>query len=276
MTEQIRAYYGEHKAVFEENFHMVLESFNMEAIHKMRTSTKRLRALFILMEYLSDKKFKARKQLKKIRTLFRYSGHIREIQIEQQLVTDLEPVLGQTYPEYLEYLKQREHREIARFLKNLPAFDDRNSILDDEHINAAFDDLDKDGLDLRAAAFIKKKSDQVSAIIARPPNNKSIHTNRTHIKQLYYLYDILTGLTGSESIMGLSNERIREVEQFFGEWHDLVNSPVYMNAFFKTRGYKGDKKYALLKKKIAEKRKSMRSEIVGQIYPEIMAGQTAK
>lgn len=277
MTETIRAYYSEHKAVFEEHFSMVLESFNMEAIHKMRTSTKRLRALFILMEFLSEKKFKARKQLKKIRTLFRYAGHIREIQIEQQLVLDLQEPMQQQYPEYMEYLRRREHREIARFLKHLPAHESRQKILDDETILAAFDALEQDGIRERAAQFLAFKEKRITKLISKPASNKRIHANRTHLKQLYYLYEILTDLTGSSTVLGLTNERIREIEQFFGDWHDLVNSPVYMNAFFKTNNFNDEKKYLELKRKIAEKRKAMRREIINSIYPEIMRGlQTAK
>ncbi len=277
MTASIREYYSEHKAVFEENFNMVLESFNMEAIHKMRTSTKRLRALFILMEFLSAKKFKARKQLKNIRILFRYAGHIREIQIEQQLVLDLQEPLQQLYPEYIEYLRRREHREIARFLKHLPAHESRQKILDDETVLAAITALEQDGIRDRAAQFLMFKEQRIANLISKPASNKRIHTNRTHLKQLYYLYEILTDLTGGTLILGLTNERIREIEQFFGEWHDLVNSPVYMNAFFKTSNFNNEKKYLLLKKRIAGKRRAMRREIINAIYPEIMPElQTAK
>ncbi len=65
MSELIKAYYLEHKAIFDEKFNQVLVGFSADAIHKMRTSTKRLRALFQLVQVLSGKKFKARNILKK-------------------------------------------------------------------------------------------------------------------------------------------------------------------------------------------------------------------
>lgn len=269
MTENIRAYYQEHKGVFEENFSLVLESFNMEAIHKMRTSTKRLRALFILIEFLSAGQFKAGKQLRKIRTLFKYAGRIREIQIEEQLVIEMQPLLGEDFPEYLEYLRSREHREISRFLAHLPSQAARGTILDDAALNNVLDGLEQDTLKKHAGAFIQRKTVKIGNNIARPASNKSIHVNRTHLKQLYYLYDILTGLSGDPLLLGLTNERLRAIEQYFGEWHDLVNSPVYMNAFFNTKKFRGEKKYSILKKAIADKRKLMRKEIVSSIYPEI-------
>ena len=238
MTEIIRAYYQEHKSVFEENFIMVLDNFNIEAIHKMRTSTKRLRALFILIAFLSEKKFKEKKQLKKIRTLFKYSGRIREIQIEQQLVLNYQSILDQDYRTYLEYLKQREHREIARFLKYLPSHKTGKSILKDDKITKTINRLPKDTIEKRAIDFVNEKENKIRELISKPASNHRIHSNRTHLKQLYYLFEILTHLIKAKKLLNMTNERIREIEQYFGEWHDLVNSPIYMNAFFNTKNFK--------------------------------------
>jgi len=271
MTKIIRAYYEQHKSVFEFNFLMVLDDFNIEAIHKMRTSTKRLRALFILIEFLSGKNFKAKKQLKKIRALFRFSGRIREIQIEQQLILEYQTQLDQDYSTYLEYLKQREHREIARFLKYLPSHTERESMLKDEKIKMAIDQLKMITIKKPAIDFVKIKENKIRELTSKSHSNHRIHSNRTHLKQLYYLFEILTHLIKAEKLLDMTNERIREIEQYFGEWHDLVNSPVYMNAFFKTKKFRGDKKYVALKKVIAGKRIKMRNEIIDCIYPELIS-----
>ena len=135
MHQRLTNFYQEHKSVFEKNFQVVLAEFEVEAIHKMRTSTKRLRALLQLIEYLSaDKKFKAKKQLKKIRQLFKYAGKIREIQIEMVTLAHYSEKLNIKFPEYNEYLKYRERKEIARFLRALPEIDKNGKILDDKYI----------------------------------------------------------------------------------------------------------------------------------------------
>lgn len=271
MTDKLKTYYEEHKGVFETNFGLVVENFDVEAIHKMRTSTKRLRSFFLLLEYLTDGKLKAKKQLKKIRALFKFSGRIREIQIEQLLVAGFEAVLNESYTEYLEYLRIREHREIARFLKHLPPAAKRENILNDALVISVLNELEKQDKKKLAAAFIATKENAIRGLAAKPASNSRIHSCRTHLKQLYYLFEILTELTGTTGIMGMTNLRIREIEQYFGDWHDLVNSPVYMNAFFKTRNFNNEKKYLVLKKKIAEKRKGMRKEILTTIYPVLIA-----
>jgi CHAD domain-containing protein len=219
--------------------------------------------------FLSGDQFKAGKQLKKIRTLFGHAGRIREIQIEQLLIESMETELGIAFPEYLEYLQQREHREIARFLKHLPAYGKRTEILNDRKVNKAIGSLDPEKLEALASDFMRIKGNRIAGNISKPTSNKRIHSNRTHLKQLYYLFDILTALTGKELLLGLTHEQIRDIEQYLGEWHDLVNSPVYMRAFFKVRNYRGDKRYMALNKRIAARRKRMRQEIITTLFPLI-------
>jgi len=265
MTEVIRDYYIEHKTVFEEKFSLVLESFDMEAIHKMRTTTKRLRGLFQLIEYLSTNKFKAKKQLRKIRVLFKYAGKIREIQIEQLIVWDFEKKLNTNYSEYLEYLLRREHLEIARFLKHLPEIDQRESILNHEEILAAIKSINTSKLEKKANKFINAKTKTLKGLIKKPSSNNTIHRSRTILKQLYYLYDVLIVLSKRKDILSLPVKSIRELEQKIGTWHDLVNSSIYLNAFSKTKYGKQSDKYELLKKSVKNERDGMRKDIVSEL-----------
>ncbi|MCB2221884.1 MAG: CHAD domain-containing protein [Bacteroidetes bacterium] len=271
MAVIIQSYYLEHKAVFAENFRQVLDNFDMEAIHKMRTSTKRLRALFQMIQFLTDGKFKAKKQLKKLRTVFKHAGNIREIQIESLLVKQYELLLNETFPEYLEYLKKREHKEIVGFLKSIPPIENRDRILKDDKVLAVIDQLQEDKLHEGTAAFVKNKTQAILENIHKRPSNHRIHLNRTFLKQLYYLYEMLAELTDVGKIIKTNVERIREMEQFLGSWHDLVNSPVYMNAFLKTRSVYRTSKYKMLKSAIAADRKKMRREILEEFYPELEA-----
>jgi CHAD domain-containing protein len=272
MTGILKAYYDEHKLEFEENFKKVLDSFETEYIHKMRTSTKRLRALFILIEFLSEKKFIAKKQLSQLRALFKHAGKIREIQIEALLVLQYEQVLNSKYPEYMAYLEWRKEKEKQRFLKNLPDLEEADAILNDTEVEESISVLPLEQImKAHAMAFIEDRSKRIKKNVNSLASNKRIHKNRTYLKQIYYLYDILTALTGLKKILSLRSEKIREMEQYHGTWHDLVNSPVFMNAFFQTKGGDSTEKYKLLKERIAADRKIMRKHILTQFYAELMA-----
>jgi CHAD domain-containing protein len=263
MIERLANYYQEHKSVFEKNFQVVLAEFEVEAIHKMRTSTKRLRALLQLIEYLSPDKFKAKKQLKKIRQLFKYAGKIREIQIEMITLANYAALLKINFPEYHEYLKYRERKEIARFLRALPEIDKSGKILDDKYILEVIQNISLKKLTKNLQGFIELKKQTLLDLNKLQITNPRIHENRTHIKQLYYLYDHLTELSGQKEILKMKKEKMREIEQMIGSWHDLVNSGPLLKAFFKIKGFKKNDKYNTLRKSLITDRKKKLKEITG-------------
>jgi CHAD domain-containing protein len=271
MSELIKAYYQEHKAVFDEKFNQVLEGFNADAIHKMRTSTKRLRALFQLIQVLSGNKFKAKKQLRKVRGLFKYVGKIREIQIEQMLIWSYEEKLNSNYSDYIEYILKRENREIVIFLNYLSTQNKEDKLLNDDKILNSIENLKENKIVKRTEKYLARQTARLSEIISQRPNNKRIHEVRTILKQLYYLHDILTGILGREKLLKVSKERLKEIEQHLGTWHDLVNSPKYMNAWLRTQNTDKSEKYITLKRQIQEDTKSMRMEIIRNIYTELIS-----
>jgi CHAD domain-containing protein len=263
MVQIIRSYYTEHKSVFEKNFAIVLDNFDIEAIHKMRTSTKRLRALLLLIKFLSPEKFKAKRQLSKLRLLFKHAGKIREIQIEMVTIDHYTKISEKKYPEYLEYLKGREHKEIARFLRVLPEIDNKGHILNDPQILEVIQNIPVGKIKKRAEEFIDQKKEILLELNQHPLNYSKIHENRTHLKQLYYLYEVLRELTGQHEILKMKSEKIREIEQLIGSWHDLVNSNSLVNAYLKTKDSRRNKKYKELGKKVAADRKKMLRQITG-------------
>jgi len=260
--EILTKYYNEHYAVFKENFIKALYSFDPAAIHKMRTSTKRLRALFLLIQFLSPDNFKAKKQLKKIRQLFRFTGRIREIQTEQLLVYELEQKLDQNFLEYREYLLIKEDKEISKFMKSLPDLDRGKNIVNNEYILSTLEGLEGTKIKAKSKKFLLKKSDFIKNLNSKKTSNTKIHKNRTAIKQVYYLYDVLTILADDFSFIESTKTELRELEQQIGTWHDKVNSFHFVNAFFKTKNGKKTAKYKLLKQQIIEDRDRMRKEIV--------------
>ena len=262
MAELIKAFYIEYKAVFDENFKIVLDSFGVEAIHKMRTSTKRLRALFELIKFISKNKFKSKKQLKKIRSLFKHAGRIREIQIEKMNLSGYESTLDLHFPEYQEYLKQCEYREIARFLKSIPEFSERNKIINDSYVINTIVSSSEKKLSVRVNKFLNWKIKQLNRLNSKHVSNVRIHRTRTILKQVYYLYDILSQIKNEPEIFNMTNERMREIEQMIGNWHDLINSTYFINNFFQTKNGIKSADYKKLKHQIIKDRNLQRKEIV--------------
>ncbi len=185
------------------------------------------------------------------------------------LIWSYEEKLGSNYSDYIEYLLQRENHEIERFKKYLSTQNNEEKLLDDQLIIESINSLKQDKLAKRTKKYLAGQKASLSGIINQRPNNKRIHETRTILKQIYYLYDIMTDILGIDKLLNLDKERLREIEQYLGSWHDLVNSPKYLNMWFRTKNTVKSEKYLDLKKQIQEDTNSMRIEIIQNIFPEI-------
>ncbi len=267
--ELISNFYLEHKSVFEENFKKALATSDAESIHKMRTSTKRLRALFELIGYLSEGKFKGKKQIKKLRSIFKQVGIIRELQIEQIVVGVYESNLKEVFQAYKNYLSKREKKEVKKVFGTIEVYTGKGSIFADRKVFKAINAIDPKQAVKKAKKFLEKKTSVLAEINSKPVSNSRIHQSRTVIKQIYYLYDLLSKLTGENKILNVPAARLRDVEQMIGNWHDLSNSQLFLNQFLKTKNGNNISKYADLKKYLTTERSRLRKEIVKIVRKEI-------
>ncbi len=267
--EIIENYYREHKQVFDERLTRIPFGYKVEDIHEMRTSIKRLRALLQLVEFLSDNKFSTKKYLKRGRKLFKSVGTLREIQVEEMLVYKYEEQTNADYSEYSEYLFEKEHREIEMLKKSFGDIEG-NNIFNDKDFTEALKSIDKETVESKTQAFVKRKSNILLKMNRKGKITKRVHKNRTILKQIYYLYDILTELSGWHIFLGMTKDKIREKEQQIGEWHDRVNSLHYLNLFFMVNKYKPPEKYFELKKFIFKERDEMKEDVVKNLF----VGQT--
>ncbi len=267
--EIIENYYREHKQVFDECFARAPEGYKVEDIHNMRTSIKRLRALLQLVEFLSDNKFSTKKYLKRGRILFKAVGVLRELQVEEMLVYKYEEMLGLEFTEYSEYLFEKEHREIEKLKKGFGNING-DKIFNDKKFVKALKSIDKETVQEKTQAFVKRKSNTLLKMNRKGKITKRVHENRTILKQIYYLYNILINLSDWHILLGMTRDEIRQKEQQIGDWHDKVNSLYYLDLFFMKHNYKPPENYFKLKRFIFKDRDEMKKEIVKHLF----VGQT--
>lgn len=269
MQENISAYYKEQKTIWEENASLSIESFNEEAIHKMRTTTKRLRALFPFLKVISNGQFSGKKALKSIRGFYKNIGNIRELQLEQMLIPEYENKLGATFNLYKDFLSKKEQLEINHFQKIYGNFKPRDSKL------PPFEDIEKLNMGTtgviteNAKLFLLKKSRRIHHYIVSPASHQNIHAVRRHLKQMYYLNDSTGSANNLYPESSLEQVRLREMEQYIGKWHDLLNSERFINDFFHSYN-KPEDIYLKLKILINSERISMQQHIISIFYPELL------
>ena len=266
MKQIIQEFYTEHKSNFEENFVLAWETSNPGAIHKMRTSMKRLRALFQLIQVLTDRGFKAKKHMKRGRGIFKLAGTIRELQVEEMLVYGYEEKLGLKFSEYSQYLFAKENREISSFRETLVHKKKDHKIFKDEVFYKALKTINIEDVQIRAQGFINLKSNILVKLNKRGNTTENIHKNRTILKQVYYLYDMLSELSGWSLLLGMKQNEMREKEQQIGDWHDSVNSLRYLSFYYDAKKGRRTGAYNKLNQLIINERDKMKNEITNHLY----------
>ena len=89
MSSNILEYYQKHKAIIEEQLPLCSDPNDVEAIHNLRLSVKRIRVVAMLAELLSEDTLHSKIILKPINKFFKRSGKLRDVQVTTQLLTAL-------------------------------------------------------------------------------------------------------------------------------------------------------------------------------------------
>lgn len=220
--ESLHDYYLHQHRNIENYLELSLIHPEIELVHELRLSIKKLRAFHKLAEHLfqndTDEHIHIRNRVRK---LYKVAGQLRDTQVQIHMLTTFEEQTGIVYPEFREWLLRREKKQISGFSKkpqqivphataqsthqkigNLLALTDDESIL----MGA-----DKVLLDLYLIA---------RDLSAGNINNQSLHRIRTITKRMKYIFNIMTHSYPDFKFDKITVEALREIEVTAGHWHD--------------------------------------------------------
>jgi CHAD domain-containing protein len=158
----------------------VTEGFDAEAIHQLRVAYKKLRAFLRMLRQGEDAGGEI-KNLKKLKKGYRVSGSIRNLQLQQQRITEAakpEPKKPQAYLTLLEKEIDKLKPELVEIFWDDPVAESKKKT--DAAVPGEFSNL-------QFSSFIKKKEANVAAIIASGYfSDDNIHLIRKNLKDIFY------------------------------------------------------------------------------------------
>ena len=214
---EILKYYSDKLKTFYSFLKGTLKKENKEAIHQLRVTVKELRAIWRMIELISEKEFINNLE-PHIGKLFKRAGRVREAQINLSLVK-------KNTSQYLRpYIKSEQNREKNQQLKlkNLVAafdkeiFDKENSILCQALSKILLPQL-KHG----AIALIIQKNEIILDLKKALPDDRKLHKIRIHLKVIKEVLNLLHQLNLDSDFQRLRIAN-REVCKCIGTWHDYV------------------------------------------------------
>ncbi|WP_187696208.1 CHAD domain-containing protein, partial [Xanthovirga aplysinae] len=86
MKKNLLKYYQLQNQKLQENLTKVKENFDEEALHDLRVSIKKIKALYELMDCLLEKEYFISKKFLPYKNLFKAAGKLRDIHVQQGLI----------------------------------------------------------------------------------------------------------------------------------------------------------------------------------------------
>ena len=226
---------GEHFKSLEQkirqHFLLAASCFDVEAIHELRVEIKRLRAFFHLIGHINPI-FLPEQELQNIQSLFKSSGRIRDVHVQQELAREFIASLTLELSEFLNYLKEKELRARKRFAKGTKAFD--------------FIIFRKNWQQMRnvliyiSGEYIQYKSEErfrslISDLFSFKNrldfSEKDYHAIRILSKETRYTLEILLKCYPDKTSLQDVNASLRKVHQSLGKWHDYDIGLKHLNRF---------------------------------------------
>ena len=205
------------------------------AIHDMRVALKRIRTYFRFINAI-DPDFDAEPAFASARRLFRAAGRVRNLQVIEAKVYEASKSGTLELSEYYNWLKEAELGEAERFERACGRFRKRSLTAAWKPIAAGLEMLGDRRVGIRMAGRLTASIKEVREERTMRRDVRRLHFLRIRTKEARYTLEILQecGLTGDEG--AVLNDRLKEVHQPLGRWHDEEVVLESLRDFKKRRG----------------------------------------
>ena len=213
---QIIDHYERELATFYQYFNKTLKNPEVEDIHQMRVSIKKLRAIWILMEIVSHGKWKKEAYFALFEKLFQAAGKLRETQVNLALVQQLKADFLSGYTEYQSNKEKAYEKKLVLYMQefNMKKLETLNEALLKKMQKIPGKTLLKE-----AIVYLTKKNKKVLEIKGMKSDNRKFHKIRIQLKAVQEILAIVEELNAN-TILETLQSQIKLLNHQIGKWHD--------------------------------------------------------
>lgn len=199
----------------------------VEDIHQLRVKIKELRALWKLLDIITNNKDLHRDLRTIIKPLFKKAGKVREIQVNMHLLS--------TYKQqYLCPVKEKWQQDLVVVKEDLkdylPYFENETLIKALQVSQDETNNLSRTEIQRGANILIHQKMLKSNELIPLLPNDQKMHKIRIHQKVIKEIFSILSILDLTKGLKTFSRDNHSLCRQL-GDWHDMVDLHLALLAF---------------------------------------------
>jgi CHAD domain-containing protein len=227
MLSAINTHFIKHYKDLLESFHFYfqksLQNPEIEDLHNIRVSIKKLRAMWSLFETVSKGNWKKTDHFSLFSRLFKATGVVRETQVNLILLERYNVNYFDTYAGHLHELQEKANK---LFFKEMMRFSIDNL---DRLNNTLFQELNNQSNTMtleQLLSFVLKKKKKVFRLTKKLPDNRKLHKIRINLKAVSEILTIANDLNTNTELDEFLN-KVNWLNEQIGDWHDfevLLNS----------------------------------------------------
>ena len=239
-------YYEEQQKTFLLWFNNSLEDQDIENIHQLRVSIKKLRATWSLMQFISQKQWSKKPHRKLYSTIFKPAGRLREAQINHELIQKHPAHYLETYVDFLIQQQEDSTKELVKAMKD---FDFKELERLNKQLIKEFEDIPNETILNRSMQYLDKEIQKIYGFMEALPDDYILHKIRINLKILVEVLAIIRSLN-SRSGLARYATKIKSINSKIGTWHDSVILTDSLTHFLNDQDYK--KNIKLFRNKISK------------------------
>ena len=205
---------------FTSNLLTVSDEYSIEAVHNLRLSVKRIRALLKLLDqesYLIDSKL-----IKQIDTLYLYSGQLLDIHIQILLLELYRDKVGNEVEIVANSIGKGKKSIFKRLDKSVQVVDLFDIVLLNHRLDCYVESIDSLAHETICRQRIDMLHEQIVQQIAENPSEKTLHRIRIMLKELIYTLSIFKKGKLTTNYTAADIKKLNSLQQTLGSWHDSI------------------------------------------------------
>ena len=227
-NNKLYQHYRQQLALFREHFDNTHKKLEVEDIHQLRVSIKKIRTNLTLMNIASEGKFKTKSHFKLLSKLFKNAGRLREIQVNQAILDKLnleEQHIDESCQSAIHYyrnhLTQQSQKSIQRLKETLNNFNFKKLKKCNHKLKKNIAQLGDKIVTEKSNAFVQKQIDKINTLRIQVDDDRELHKIRKHLKSITAIYRLNIEIFPND-LLQKKIERFKGLETLIGDWHDLM------------------------------------------------------
>lgn len=253
MTENyLYSYFRKVRKKIEKQIDVIRKKYDENAIHKLRVNIKKLRALFRFLEQnVAENQVDAKALLKEIKSLFKAAGAIRDVQVQQNLLSFYNDKMNKKHKEFALYLDRKGQSAKENFARTLNKFDMKSMDKKQDVLKDVLENIDKERIEKAKLNFVDERYNRIHGLLQEEKDDDKIHKIRIALKEANYILAILKKYKSVTPQAKTALKKLKKIGETLGNWHDRVVFLEYFERFAKEHpDIAASKKYVKLRKQI--------------------------